>query len=264
LQGVAPRYEGVDGLAFAPDGRVFYTAYVGDSEVIWSMNSDGGDQRQLTPTRSNISDSEITVTRDGRYVVFQSNRSGNMEIWRVDIDGANLKQLTSGGANTQPSLSPDGQSIIYTSAPAGQPALWRISIAGGEAMRLTSESSSLAQVSPDGKCIAYLAHASSSHLRLMVMPFAGGEPLKSFDVPGNALRGRQRMRWTPDGTAIMYKGDDMDQGLWQQSLDQEKPQPLKGFETLLVRHLAWSFDGKSLAYTSGPNTQEIVLIENFK
>jgi hypothetical protein len=62
----------------------------------------------------------------------------------------------------------------------------------------------------------------------------------------------------------MYKGDDMDQGLWQQSLDQEKPQPLKGFETLLVRHLAWSFDGKSLAYTSGPNTQEIVLIENFK
>ena len=70
------------------------------------------------------------------------------------------------------------------------------------------------------------------------------------------------MRWTPDGTAIVYK-DDL-RGLWRQRLDEEKPQLVRGFEELLLHHLAWSFDGKDLAYTSGPTTQEIVLIDNVK
>src|SRR6185369_10822069 len=39
LQGVAPRYEGVDGLAWTPDGGLLYTAYIGDSLVIWSINT---------------------------------------------------------------------------------------------------------------------------------------------------------------------------------------------------------------------------------
>ena len=66
----------------------------------------------------------------------------------------------------------------------------------------------------------------------------------------------------PDGKAIIYK--DERQGLWRQVLDEEKPEMVKGFEELRVRHLAWSFDGKNLAYTSGATTQEILLIENFK
>lgn len=70
------------------------------------------------------------------------------------------------------------------------------------------------------------------------------------------------MRWMPDGKAIIYK-DDL-QGLWRQVLDEEKPEMVKGFEELRVLYLAWSFDGKNLAYTSGPATQEIVLIEDFK
>jgi hypothetical protein len=49
-----------------------------------------------------------------------------------------------------------------------------------------------------------------------------------------------------------------------QPLNEEKPQLLKGFEEVTFHRLAWSFDGKELAYTSGPISQEIILIQNFK
>jgi hypothetical protein len=96
----------------------------------------------------------------------------------------------------------------------------------------------------------------------MIMPFAGGGPLKSFAVPDDVLNGRPRMCWTPDGKAITYPGGTL--GLWRQRLDEAEPQPVKGFEESWLRYLAWSFDGKSLAYTSGPSTEEILLIENSK
>jgi Tol biopolymer transport system component len=258
LQGVAPRYEGIDGLAWTPDGRLLYTAYVGDSGVIWSINSDGSDLKQLTPSRSNSSDGNICVTGDGHYVVFQSNRSGSIEIWRVNSDGSNLKQLTSSGNNSVPSLSPDGQWVVYTAARDGKATLSRIPIDGGEQTHITDMPSSFSQVSPDGRYIACLV---SSLRRLVVIPFAGGEPVKSFPVAETGLQG-VRMRWTPDGKAIIYREDP--QGIWRQALDEETPQIVKGFEELAMRNFAWSFDGKSLAYASGAATQEIILIENFK
>jgi tricorn protease-like protein len=68
------------------------------------------------------------------------------------------------------------------------------------------------------------------------------------------------MCWTPDGKAVMYK--DSVQGLWQQRLDQDKPQPVKDFENNEVYQFAWSPDGKNLAYSTGQRMQEIILLEN--
>jgi TolB protein len=265
LKGIPPRYEGVDGLAWTPDGRLLYTGYVGDSRVIWSINSDGTDLRQLTPTKANASDSNMCVTADGRYVVFQSNRSGSTEIWRVNSDGSNLKQLTAGGDPSPPGLSPDGQWVVYRGARDGKAALWRISIEGGEATEIAGVPASAlptrspVQVSPDGLYIAYLA---SSPERLLIIPFAGGEPVKSFPLPRSVFGGRQRIGWMPDGKAIIYREDGL--GLWQQSLNEKRPQLVKVLEETPVQHFAWSLDGKNLAYTSGEATHEIILIENFK
>jgi len=42
---------------------------------------------------------------DGRHIVFQSNRSGNPEIWTMLADGSKVQQLTFIGRNTQPNWS---------------------------------------------------------------------------------------------------------------------------------------------------------------
>ena len=42
---------------------------------------------------------------DGRHIVFQSNRSGSLQIWSMLADGSNQKQLTSSGSNSEPDWS---------------------------------------------------------------------------------------------------------------------------------------------------------------
>jgi tricorn protease-like protein len=93
--------------------------------------------------------------------------------------------------------------------------------------------------------------------RLQILGFGGGKAINSFVVP----QGR-RLRWTPNGKSIIYP--DISQGVWQQALNEERPRSVRGFEEMLVWHLDWSFDGKYLAYTTGPISQEIILTENFK
>jgi len=274
LKGTDTRQEGMHGLTWTPGGRLLYVASVGDSHTIWEMSSNGSDHRQLIPHHASAVDNQMRVTADGRYMVFHSNRSGSLEIWRANGDGSDLKQLTAVGRNSQPSLSPDGRWVVYTSERDGKPTLWRVSIDGGEATQLTDKPSSFPQVSPDGKHIACLSPAEVTRdlneglrwenrdVGIRIIPFEGGESVKSYAVPKTALLGRGSLTWTPDGKAIMYK--DVIQGLWRQALDEQKPQSVKGFEESRVYNLAWSFDGRTLAYTSGTATREIILIENFR
>ncbi len=42
---------------------------------------------------------------DGRHIVFQSNRSGSLQIWEMLADGSNQKQLTTSGSNSEPDWS---------------------------------------------------------------------------------------------------------------------------------------------------------------
>ncbi len=116
------------------------------------MEADGSNPRQLTSNaRSNL---DPAVSPDGRHVVFGSNRSGAFNIWRMDIDGLNPKQLTGGGSDWWATCSPDGRWVIYTSSSSGKFTLWKVPIDGGEAVQLTDYFSELPSVSPDGKLIA--------------------------------------------------------------------------------------------------------------
>jgi len=42
---------------------------------------------------------------DGRHIVFQSNRSGSLQIWTMLATGTNQKQITASGANSEPDWS---------------------------------------------------------------------------------------------------------------------------------------------------------------
>jgi len=260
LQSAASRFEGIDGLTWTPDGHLLYATYVDDAETIWEMNSDGSNRRQLTSNSADFVDREMRVTADNRFIVFQSSRSGNLQVWRANRDGSNLKQLTSGGTNSQPSLSPDGKQIVYVAERDGKATLWRMSIDGGQATQLTSNNSAMPEVSPDGKHIAFL-ESSDAAPQLAVISF-DGSPEKKFAPLQQITNSGRRVCWTPDSKALLYKNNP--HGLWRQRLDTDKPEEVKGFADMQIRQLAWSFDGKSFAYTHSINIQEIILLQNSK
>lgn len=83
--------------AWTPDGKIILTSTAGGKRTLWISNADGSNRHQLVS--SDGGDYGAAVSPDGRYIVFTSDRNGSTpHIWRVDLDGSNLKQLTFGGS----------------------------------------------------------------------------------------------------------------------------------------------------------------------
>jgi Tol biopolymer transport system component len=62
---------------------------------------------------------------NGDQVVFMSDRDGNWEIYRVQLDGSGLRRLTDRAAiDGLPVWSPDGQFIAFVSDEGGHWAVW--------------------------------------------------------------------------------------------------------------------------------------------
>jgi hypothetical protein len=60
---------------------------------IYKANADGSNLRKLTNEKGY--NAEATVCGTDGSILFTSDRSGDLELWRMDADGKNLKQLTS-------------------------------------------------------------------------------------------------------------------------------------------------------------------------
>jgi Tol biopolymer transport system component len=74
-------------------------------------------------------------------------------VWRMDIDGNNLKQITDQEDYLQ-DLTPDGKWVIYSSWRTTKQSIWRVSIDGGQPEQISNFFISNARVSPDGKLLA--------------------------------------------------------------------------------------------------------------
>ncbi len=246
-------------LSWTPNGKIIYGSNAGGSFDVWMVGPDGADRKQIT------SDSGVnifpTVTADGRYIVFSSNRGNTVNtfnIWRTDLDGSNAKQLTNGSGDLWPDCSPDGQWVIYASVGAGKPTLWKVGIDGGEPKQLLDKLSMLPSVSPDGELIAcnYWNEQQGSQTGIAIIPFEGGQPLKILNLPQGIVR------WTPDGRALTYIDNRAGvSNIWSQSIDGGPPKQLTDFKNDQIFEFNWSRDGKRLAWTRGIITNDVVLIK---
>ena len=80
--------------AVSPDGRTiaWQTNQTGPTDDIFLADIDGSNQRRLTLSDAN--DGHPWFSRDGRWIVFESDRSGNWEIWKIEIETGQVVQLT--------------------------------------------------------------------------------------------------------------------------------------------------------------------------
>ena len=99
----------------------------------------------------------LSWTPDGR-ILFISNESGNTDVWLMDPDGKNRKQLTTGsGLNATPVASADGRLIHYSINQNNVTNIWSQSPEGGEPRQVTDFKSSVMTGfawSRDGKQLA--------------------------------------------------------------------------------------------------------------
>jgi Tol biopolymer transport system component/DNA-binding winged helix-turn-helix (wHTH) protein len=252
------------GFSWRADGRIFYGSTAGGRQDIWVMDSDGKNQRQLTAESGNNFDP--SASPEGRYVVFASNRSGVTKLWRMESDGANPMQLTKAGREDfLPAVSPDGRWVAYSSADYRKLTLWKVSIDGGEPVRLTEKASGWPAFSPDGKLIAcWYADDRTHSMGLAVIPAEGGDPVKLFNIPPTVNTWAE-IRWTNGGSALAYvdtRGDASN--LWEQPLSGGPPHQLTNFKADRIFRFDWSKDGGQLVCSRGVQTNDVVLITEFR
>jgi eukaryotic-like serine/threonine-protein kinase len=250
--------EGWFGIDWTADGKIIYTARIDQSLTLWTIDALGANAKQITS--AGFLDEKPTATADGKYIVFQSNRSGATEIWRMNSDGADLQQLTTSGKNTVPHTTPDSKMIVFTHESEGTSSAWRISIEGGEATKITDAECYNARVSPDGNLIA-CGYRFEGKTKLAIVPMTGGAPTKLFDVPPTHNFDGS-IRWTRDGRFICYR--DWVNGLWSQSVEGGAPKLLKGLPEEKLYQYDWSPNGKQLAFVRGRSLRDVVLITDFR
>jgi TolB protein len=106
----------------------------------------------------------------GSRIYFVSDRTGHKEIWVMDYDGSNQRQLTFyRSIAIQPALSPDGSRLAFTSFDKGTPRIVVLDTLTGRPVQFYNQEASLnatPNFSPDGKQIFYSSTAAGHEAQI--------------------------------------------------------------------------------------------------
>jgi serine/threonine protein kinase len=232
-------------------------------------------------------------TPEGR-IVFMSEESGNADIWSMNADGSDRRQLTTDPHYDKgPAVSPDGRYIVFMSNRAGAENIWRMDIDGGNQTRLTSKLIERAPFfSADGRWVLFASWESGKGT-IWKIPFDGGQPeqvltdlafhaalspdgrLLVYTGPGKVaiapwheLQDIKTLEerggdydWLRTGRALSYLSGEVS-NLWLQPLDGTKPRQLTNFDSNSIWSYGWSRDGKQLAVARVRQTNDVVVIND--
>jgi Tol biopolymer transport system component len=227
---------------------------------IFVVSVDRGQPRQITDQGSRLDG--LTWAPDGTGIVFGTSRGSTiwgylpvMNLWRVDLDGTDLRQLTFGEASY---LNPDANAsgTLVAARVQRQYDLWQVPVGPSPvenvrtAVRLTRQTSALhtPSAAPHDREIAYLSD-SGIHANLWVMDLATRESRQiTYETEPDVRVGLPL--WSPDGAHIAYFMSTSGS-----SWDYFVIRPDGSESRLLARNAgwaAWSQDGQWLYYSDYP------------
>jgi len=155
---------------WSPDNqKMVFTGHRKGQYDVYAVDINTGEEQQLTDNRT--LDDGAEYSRDGKYIFFNSSRSGTMQLWRMDADGQNQVQITFDEYNDWfPHVSPDQKWIVFLSYPE--------------------------EIAPDD-------HPFYKQCYLRIIPYEGGTP----SVIGYIYGGQGTINvpsWSPDGRKIAF------------------------------------------------------------
>jgi Tol biopolymer transport system component len=109
-------------------------------------------------TRGNSQDRQPVYSPDGEWVLFTSNRTGNLDLWKVSTKTGSLRRITDHPADDwDPAFTPDGNKILWGSTRSGNLEIWMAAADGSDARQLTNDGVDVENptATPDGRWIIY-------------------------------------------------------------------------------------------------------------
>ncbi len=208
-----------------------------------------------------------------RYVVFVwagHTAANQANVWRVDDDGSNPKQLSKGIFNIAPVCSPDGKWVYYDNLDTNR--ILRAPIESGEPEIVPGATAPknlpagpIIEISPDGKWLVTLMalpdRAGPSDQIVLVPLDAGPSPQLRTLVPDPRISASPD--FTPDGKAVIYpvRENGVD-NLWVQPLDGARGRQITNFDSDTIRISQFSPDGKTLGVLRAHTESDAVLLHD--
>ena len=164
-------------ISLTADSSALVAVMFDTTSNIWvAPYGEWNNARQLTSSKVN-GGLGIAWTPDGK-IVYDSHAGGNPDIWIVDPDGRNQKQLTDDiYTERSASVSPDGRHVVFNSSRSGPLQIWRIDIDGSNPKELTSSPGFTPDYSPAGQWVVYTTFGAGG-FSIWKVPIDGGEPVQ--------------------------------------------------------------------------------------
>ena len=159
---------------WAPNNKKVVYVAMRDGKTVYNLyrNSiNGGKEVALTDIKAGEHVDGCEYSPDGKYIYYNGNHTGSMQIWRMKPDGSGREQFTSDNFNNWfPHVSPDGKWIVIISFPQ--------------------------DIDPN-------SHPSYKRVTLRIMPASGGEPKVLAYLYGG--QGTINVpSWSPDSKQIAF------------------------------------------------------------
>jgi eukaryotic-like serine/threonine-protein kinase len=239
--------------SWLPDGRIVLPQG-GDVRIV---NLAGGESVILSD-RQRIPD-QVTVCGKSYIAFRQVGRSGGAaaNLWRMNLDGTEQKQLTSGINDTDPTCSADGKWVYYIDGNDSH-YLKRVSIEGGRPETALQEPVGPYAVSPDGTKVLTLDVRDFDHKLVLRADDVETHKTEYLNVDPRAS---SPFGYAPGGQTIVYNVRDHGiDNLWRQALDGSARKQITRFISERIQRFAFSPDGKFLAVDRGHLESDAVLL----
>lgn len=236
------------GASLTADASAMVTVQTDRVPNVWvAPEGDASRARQITSGTGRFDGYYgVSWTPDGR-IVYASIASGAWDIWVMNADGTEQRQLTSDArSNYGPSVSPDGRHIVFVSNRAGAFNVWRMNADGSNLVRLTAGAGeNFPHVTPDGRWVVYATYGLTQRHIVWKVPIDGGEPVRLTD---------RESSWpfvSPDGdhfVCIYSANSNAQPKLAVIPIDGGQPTKLFDTEKSFRANVVWMPDGRGIAY----------------
>lgn len=247
--------------SLSPDAS--HIAFVANS-AIWTVPAGGGAAHLLVADGGN--DSRPLYSPVGHKLAFVSDVTGNDDLYVIDLDSGDLRQVTWADTHEQlDSWSRDGQWIYFSSDRGnvgGKQGVFRVRASGGTPMPVSREeyrNEASAAPSPDGKQLALIGgmgdfqwwrhgHSHIDESAVWLLRDDGSHSYRRL-TPDDARA--QWPMWAVDGQSLYYMSDrNGTENIWHLHLDGTQA-ALTKFTDGRVLWPAISADGSSIAFERG-------------
>ena len=185
----------------------------------------------------------------GTRIYFVSDRSGSKEIWSMEYDGSNQRQLTRYGAITgQPAVSADGKLFAFMTYAGGNPQIRIHTTDTSRRQTFVNPVTSAVgtpEFTPDGKNVLFSATVDG-WMQLMMAGIDGGGMHRISNVSKIEVSPRVNPKTGSD--LLFISGRSGRQQLWRMNLDGTDREMLTSGEGD-VSNPSWSPDGHHIAFS---------------